>query len=229
MHNKTWTMSIEVIGAGFGRTGTASLKQALEQLGYDRCYHMVELIQNPDGLQHWVNAEKALQVDWDRLFEDYRAIVDFPGSVYYKELLAHYPNAKVILTVRDPEKWYESVNATIRHVNPGIATRLKLIFSLPFSSTARKQARIFQHNDRVIWKKFFQNKFEDKDFAIEHFNRHIEEVKSHVPAEQLLVFDSKDGWEPICTFLGKEIPQTPYPSTNKRENFKEFVQDALKN
>src|SRR5215212_7838314 len=108
------TMSLEVIGAGFGRTGTMSLKVALEQLGYGPCYHMVELFEHPDHVERWEAAVRGEEpVDWEEVFAGYRATVDWPGAAFYKELSERYPEAKVILTVRDPDRWYESARNTI--------------------------------------------------------------------------------------------------------------------
>src|SRR5947208_7864431 len=106
-------MAIQVIGAGLGRTGTLSLKAALEELGFGPCYHMIELITHPEQVVYWEAASAGQPVDWDALFAGYQAVVDYPGCRYYRELMRHYPEAKVILTVRDPETWYESCMATI--------------------------------------------------------------------------------------------------------------------
>lgn len=212
-------MKLKVIGAGYGRTGTKSLQLALEKLGFNKCYHMEELIRNPEGVQHWKNAYNEKPVDWDTLFQDYQAIVDFPGSMYYKQLFAHYPEAKVILTIRDPEKWYESVSATIHGFDPGIYIKMRMMLAALFSSKARNLFQVMMLNEKSIWAKFFEGKFKDKAYAIQRFNDHIEDVKSTVPQEQLLIFEAKDGWKPLCAFLGKEVPSEPYPQANKKENF----------
>ena len=106
-------MTIKVIGAGFGRTGTTSLKAALEMLGFDSCYHMQEVVKNPSHGREWLAAWEGRPVDWDTLFEGYQATVDWPGATFYKELMAHYPEAKVLLSVREPERWYDSSLETI--------------------------------------------------------------------------------------------------------------------
>ncbi len=225
-------MSIQVIGAGYGRTGTKSLQLALEQLGLNKCYHMEVLLRNPAGVKHWQNAYKETDVDWDDLFEGYQAIVDFPGSMYYKQLTEHYPDAKVILSVRDAESWYKSVASTIFAFDPGPAIKLRMLLSMPFSSTARNLFKVITLNEKSIWQKHFEGKFKDKDYAIGNYNAHIEEVKRNIPADKLLIFEAKDGWEPLCQFLGKDVPDTPYPRSNKKDDFatwaKGIVRDTLK-
>ena len=104
-------MTLKLIGAGLGRTGTASLKVALEELGIGRCYHMSEILQNPACTQDWIDAANG-NADWDKIFSGYTATVDNPGCGFWRELADYYPNAKVILTIRDAEKWYESTDET---------------------------------------------------------------------------------------------------------------------
>jgi hypothetical protein len=111
--NREIGMALDIIGPGFGRTGTNSLKVALEHLGFGPCHHMFEVRDNPEQLPGWEAAARGEQVDWDQLFAGYRAQVDWPGARYWRELARHYPNAKVILTVRDPDDWFDSVQATI--------------------------------------------------------------------------------------------------------------------
>lgn len=196
---------LKVIGAGFGRTGTLSLKHALEALGVDRCYHMTELFERPVANEQWAAIVDGKPVDWHTVFEGYQATVDWPACAYYRELMQVYPDAKVLLSVRDPEKWYESVANTIyrvSHVNTD-----------PTRSMHRNMV------DTLIWQRTFDGRFEDKDYAIAVFLRHIEEVKQHVPAEKLLVYNVKEGWEPLCAFLGVEAPAKPFPHDNDRANF----------
>lgn len=221
-------MSIKVIGAGFGRTGTKSLQLALEKLGYDKCYHMDELTLNPQGVGYWERADKGEDIDWDQLFKGYQSIVDFPGSIHCKKLAAHYPEAKVILTVRDPEKWYNSARSTIFSFNPGILLKLRLLASLPFSSTARYLFRVIKLIKRSIWKGFFQGQFLDKEFAINHFNEHTDKVQSQISEDRLLVFEVKEGWEPLCRFLNKDIPDEPFPMSNQKEGFETGARNMVR-
>src|SRR4028118_1909160 len=119
-------MAIRVIGAGLGRTGTLSLKAALEEVGFGACYHMIELLGHPEQVHFWEAASRGEPVHWDALFAGYQSIVDYPGCRYYRTLMEHYPDAKVVLTVRDPDRWYESTRETIYKaggVAPGVCWR----------------------------------------------------------------------------------------------------------
>lgn len=197
---------LKVIGAGFGRTGTLSLKHALEELGSGPCYHMSELFDKPHVDEQWDAIVSGGPADWPTIFKGYQATVDWPACSFYKELMQVYPNAKVLLTVRDPEKWYESVASTIyrvSHMNPDHART-------PHGHMVRT----------LIWQGTFDNRFEDKDYAIGVFLRHNEEVKQHVSAEKLLVYNVKEGWEPLCAFLEVPVPAgKPFPHDNDRANF----------
>jgi hypothetical protein len=217
-------MTLEVIGAGFGRTGTMSLKVALEELGFGPCYHMIEVFENPEHVKLWEAAAKGEPVDWEELFRDYRATVDWPGAAFYEELMERYPDAKVILTVRDPDRWYESVLNTIYG-------RRRTDSSSPMSSLMELLVPRMRHMKRaahmisnLTWEGVFGGKFEDRQYAIGVFNRLNEDVKERVPAERLLVYDVKEGWEPLCEFLGVEVPEgKPFPHLNDTEAFRAMV------
>jgi hypothetical protein len=206
---------VKVIGAGFGRTGTMSLKIALETLGFDPCYHMTEVFAHPEHTEFWISAWRREPADWDRILGEYEAAVDWPACTFYEELMERHPDAKVILSVRDPERWYESVRNTIyelsvvipRHPIYRIGYRLVSFFVFRGSGNVDLAGEI-------IWQGTFDGRFEDKDYAIEVFERHNEEVKRRVPGDRLLVYDVKSGWEPLCQFLGVEVPDEPFPRTN---------------
>jgi hypothetical protein len=201
-------VTLEVIGAGFGRTGTMSLKVALEELGFGPCYHMIEVFEHPEHVSLWEAATRGEPPDWEKIFGSYQAAVDWPTTAFYKELMKVYPHAKVLLTVRDPEKWYESTKHTLY---PTVAT--------PEPSPIMRMAT------KLIWEQTFDGNFEDRRYAIEVFKRHNEEVKKHVPPERLLVYEVKEGWKPVCEFLGVETPEKkPFPHLNDTEAFKEMVQ-----
>lgn len=197
-------MSLQVIGAGFGRTGTMSLKAALEMLGFSPCHHMVEVFQHPEQVPQWDRAAQGERMNWDDLFAAYRASCDWPSCAFYKELASYYPEAKVILTLRDPKSWYKSVAATImpamhkpvdgKGILPGIFGPL------------------------LIGEKTFGYDFSE-EHMIEVFKQHNEEVRRTIPPERLLVFEAKDGWAPLCKFLGVAVPDAPYPKTNSTEEF----------
>ncbi|MFI5172827.1 MAG: sulfotransferase family protein, partial [Chitinophagales bacterium] len=144
-------MALEVIGTGFGRTGTMSLKLALEELGFGKCYHMYELIEHPDDIVYFEKGEKGEEVDWDKLLTGYKSGVDFPIILFYKELMAKYPNARIIHTTRDPESWYKSFKSTILWaVKPSLGRILKMMVQLPFSKRKRKFLKVLQYNGRAI-------------------------------------------------------------------------------
>ncbi|MEZ4658398.1 MAG: sulfotransferase [Caldilineaceae bacterium] len=203
---------MRVIGAGFGRTGTTSIKAALEQLGFAPCYHMQEVIKNPSHVPFWEAANRGEAVDWRGFFADYGATVDWPACTYYEQLVDVYPDAKVLLTVRDPERWYTSTLNTIYGIPRQPAVRLMRLLVPPM--------RKFVHMvDGMIWAGTFQGRFEDRDFAISVFNAHNEAVKKHTPPARLLVYDVKQGWEPLCKFLEVPVPDTPFPHLNDAKTF----------
>jgi hypothetical protein len=199
---------MQVIGAGFGRTGTMSLKVALEELGFGPCYHMIEVFEHPEHVPLWEAAAQGEPVDWEELLAGYQSTVDWPGCTFYKDLMKVYPEAKVLLNVRDPDKWYESARNTI------YAT-----VNIPDPPPGRRMV------DKLVWKQTFDGNFENRQHAIEVFERHNEEVKKHVPSERLLIYEVKEGWEPLCEFLGVVAPRDkPFPRLNDTESFKQMVQ-----
>ena len=222
-------MSIKVIGAGYGRTGTNSLKNALEKLGFGKCYHMEELLRNPAGVKHWKNAFNKTEVDWNALFSGYRSGVDFPLCMYYLELAEYYPDSKVILSIRDAESWYDSVFSTIFSFDPGLVVKLKIFLFMPFSAIARNLFKVILLNNKSIWVKLFEGKFKDREYAIRNYNAHIEAVKKNIPPERLLVYEVKEGWEPLSKFLDKDVPSSPFPHTNVKEDFHTWSKGIIKN
>jgi hypothetical protein len=193
-------MALKIIGAGLGRTGTMSLKIALEQLGFVKCYHMAEVLMNPRHAPHWVAAADG-RPDWERIFDGYAASVDYPGCRYWRELAEFYPAAKVILSVRDAERWFESTQATIFSAQ----NRGRLQF--PELGEFFEES-VFSH---------FGERIHDRDYMVAAFERHNDEVRRAISPERLLVLDVKQGWKPLCDFLGVPEPATPFPRTNSRE------------
>lgn len=209
-------MPLQIIGTGLARTGTMSLKLALEQLEGRPCFHMIELMKAPERLPFIKRKEK----NWASFFEGFHSSVDYPACIFYEELLKLNPAAKIIHTVRAPESWYDSVYSTVYRGKPkGPKDIFKLIYNLLRSKDMRKLAPIFKHNDQLIWSGQFESKFDDKDFAISVFQQHEEQVRRTVPRDQLLIFDVKDGWGPLCEFLGHPVPDTPFPYTNQKPAF----------
>jgi hypothetical protein len=212
-------MTLEVIGAGFGRTGTMSLKVALEELGFGPCYHMREVFAHPEHVELWRAATQGKPLDWEKIFGDYRATVDWPACTFYSELMERNPNAKVILTVRDPKRWYESAYNTIYRMTGAASSPVFYVASL-----VMPRAKGMKHARRMIielvWERDLDGRFEDREHAIETFERHNEEVKQCVPPEKLLVYNVKEGWSPLCDFLGVDIPDQPFPHLNDTEVFR---------
>lgn len=218
---------MRVIGAGFGRTGTLSLKAALERLSYGPCYHMVELYDKPEHVLFWTELPDRLDmgetvgsntgdaprkvVDFEEVFAGYEATVDFPGCVFWRELMEAYPDAKVLLTVRDPERWYDSAIETI-FGPPG--RRLSAMRRLVPAARLVPSMAV-----KVIEQRTFGGRIWDREHAISVFERHNEEVERSVPDERLLVYEVKEGWQPLCEFLGVEVPDEPFPRANEQAEF----------
>jgi len=213
-------MTLKVIGAGFGRTGTTSIKAALEQLGFIQCYHMQEVIKHPAHVQRWIDVMDGKPVDWDAIFAGYQATVDWPACNFYEQLMVHYPNAKVLLTVRDPDKWYDSCLNTIYAMYHKPVMRFVRRLFPPMQ-------RFMAMNDRLIWQGDFQGRFADRDYAIAVFNKRNAAIQAAVPPARLLVYDVKEEWEPLCRFLAVPIPQeTPFPHLNDTGTFQRIFQLA---
>lgn len=195
-------MSLSIIGAGLGRTGTMSLKAALEHLGFGPCYHMAELFLHLEHVPLWIRAAEAEDV-WDQIFDSYVATVDYPGCSFWRELVAKYPSAKVILSVRDANKWFDSTQETI------FSARMQgMLQASPLSEFFQKTA----------WRDFGGD-MHDRAAMVAMFEAHNAEVIRSVPKDRLLVFEAKEGWGPLCDFLGVPVPDAPYPRANSREEY----------
>jgi hypothetical protein len=197
-------MTLKLIGAGLGRTGTLSLKLALEQLGFGRCYHMREVFEHPEAGDLWLDAARG-RPDWERIFRGYSATLDYPGCNFWRELAAAYPDAKILLSVRDPDRWFESTRRTI------------------FSEDMQRHCRAIPLADffeRTVFADF-DGRFDDRGFMTDHFRRHVAQVQAAFPPERLLTYDVKEGWQPLCAFIGAEVPSTPFPRVNTSEEWEE--------
>lgn len=216
-------MSLQVIGSGVGRTGTHSLKLALEQLGFGPCYHMEELFRHPEQLVYFQKAEKGEKVDWDELFKGYVSAVDYPVARYYKQLITAYPQAKIIHTTRDAEAWYNSAIETIFWATkPSFGRIFKMMIRMPFSSAVRKRFPVLKYDGELIDNIFGKN-LKDKQEIIRRFNAINEETLNFIPKDRSLVYEVKTGWEPLCNFLNVPIPDTPFPRSNTRDDFRKNV------
>jgi sulfotransferase family protein len=203
-------MTLKVVGAGIGRTGTFSLKIALEQLGFGPCYHMIEVLTDmPSKLPLW-QAAVAGKPDWKAIYQGYHSAVDWPTARFYRELHAVYPDARFILGYRSPKSWAESFSHTIYKALSDIS-----------------QAPAEQHDWlQMVTELLKQNGIPpglDVTELENAFAAHVDAVKSAIPPERLLVFEAKDGWEPLCGFLDVPVPDSPYPRTNDRVEFWEHL------
>jgi hypothetical protein len=198
---------LEVIGAGFGRTGTLSLKAALEQLGFGPCHHMLGLFDRPGEIPLWRDAAQGKPVDWDAMYEGYRSSVDWPGARFWRELADHYPQSKIILTLRDPDGWYDSARGTIHRA---------AVDDSPASPVLTEMRAM---SCDVVWDGVFDGRFTDREHALRTFDEHVEAVRNRIPADRLLVFEVSEGWEPLCSFLGVPVPAGPFPRSNDKGDF----------
>jgi len=193
-------MGLSVIGAGFGRTGTESMKQALETLGYGPCYHMHEVLPHQDRVDTWRAAAGDILPDWDITFAGYRSTVDWPGARYWRELSVHFPDAKILLTTRSPESWYESMQNTI----------LKVI---------RESTDPLSIATGFLARGVFGGNIDDRDHVIGVYERNIADVQAAFGNDRLLTYHLGDGWDPLCRFLDCPVPDTPYPHSNRPGEF----------
>lgn len=221
----TGSPTLRIIGAGLGRTGTLSLHAALERLGFAPCEHMTNCFAHPERFALWLEAVRRKRageaIDWRPLFDGYRATVDWPGAYFWRELVAAHPTAKVVLTVRDPDRWYASAEKTIfaatqaRTANPAARLLYGLIGLL--DPPAGNGFRTVQE---TVWSGTFNGEFAQRDRALQLFAEHNVAVQEAVPSERLLVFDVKQGWGPLCAFLGVPEPVAePFPHVNDAADF----------
>ena len=208
-------MALRVIGAGFGRTGTLSLKTALEQLGYSPCHHMMEVSKDFRQIKWFLRAANGEKVDWDEVFAKFDAAVDWPAAAYYQELADYYPDAKIILSVRDPEAWYESAKETIFTIPPNFPRWIRYLFP--------PANKFIQMVEKTVWENEFNGRFQDKEEAKKVFLQRIDAVKAKIPSARLLVQEAKDGWEPLCRFLDVPFPKHDYPRVNEGHEIKRAV------
>jgi hypothetical protein len=196
-----------VVGAGVGRTGTHSLKLALEQLLGGPCHHMLEILGDPSQVPAWTDALQGRPVDWSAMLANYRSIVDWPGAAFWPELSAAFPDALVLLSVRSPESWYKSASNTIflafDHMPPELAPWMNEV--------------------RDMMGRRFSNRFDDPTAMMDAFVRHNDAVRAGVPAGRLIEWTVGDGWEPICERLRLPAPAEPFPVTNTTGEFREMI------
>ncbi len=205
-------MALKIIGSGFGRTGTKSLKQALETLGFGPCHHMYEVMASERQQALWMEAMRGKEIDWDEIYAGFSAQVDWPGLHYWHEASIAFPAARVVHTERGEDEWWTSFSATIGKFH-----------------TVLDQVPLPQNLDalfRALRKTMVDPVFGDhtsKASAIAAYRAHNARVRATIPAARLLVFDVRQGWEPLCDFLGLDVPDAPFPNTNPRAEFWDVV------
>ena len=197
-------MTLEIIGSGFGRTGTMSTKMALEQLGFGPCHHMTEVMGNPAQPAYWRALENGEDPDWGEVFAGYRSQVDFPGAAFWHDLSIAFPDAKVVHTERPEGDWWASYSATIGKF---FEHRKSLELPPPVSA-------IFETMDTLIFQSIFGGL--DRERSIAAYRRNNEKVRATIPADKLLIFSPADGWDPLCRFLDVPVPAAEFPRANTR-------------
>jgi len=193
---------LRVIGTGFGRTGTDSLREALNTLGFGPCHHMYEVNAHEEQKRMWRAFVQGAPLGWEELFAGYSSCVDWPSAYYWRELVEFYPEAKVVLTYRTSESWWQSVEKTIVR---GIQV-----------STEPESLGIALIRDKV-----FGGRLADRAHAIAIYEENVKAVQATVPPARLLVHKLGDGWEPLCAHLGVPVPAQPYPSRNTAKDFQD--------
>lgn len=214
-------MSLRIIGAGFGRTGTQSLKTALEYLGYQPCYSMTDVVLSRPGwndghLDAWHSLVcEGRSMDWVGLFARYEACLDAPTHYFFREIAEAFPDAAVVLTIRDPQRWFESWR-TLQETSERVRVATQQ------DPRMRKWGELMQ----VLRGRAFGDAV-DQEAVIRVFEKRIEEVKATIAPERLLVFDVHQGWGPLCAFLGQPTPEIPFPHVNDRETLKQAAEAFL--
>ena len=203
-------MSLAVVGAGVGRTGTYSLKLALEQLGHGPCHHMEEVIKDPPlHIPLWVAAAQG-KPEWSKNYKGFNSAVDWPTASFWQELASHFPNAKFVLTLRSTASWVQSFSETIQKL-------------LAAKDQAPPQMLPFIDMGIAVLGKAGFNATQDHEALAKAFEAHTNAIKASLPKNRLLVYEVKDGWAPLCNFLDKPVPADPFPKTNNREDFWERI------
>ncbi|MGV8985660.1 MAG: sulfotransferase family protein [Cypionkella sp.] len=202
-------MSLKIIGSGFGRTGTRSLKEALETLGFGPTHHMEEIFANPPQVANWQAVAAGRPVNWDEVFAGYNSQIDWPGAHVWRELAEHFPDAKVIHSQRPDEIWWTSFSKTIGKL-------MSIYPTLPLPPHIRD---MMDAASGFILDKTFHGKWTDRTSALAAYHQREADVRKAIPANRLLVFDVADGWEPLCAFLKVPVPDMPFPNRNHKGDF----------
>jgi hypothetical protein len=193
-------MALSVIGAGFGRTGTHTLNLALEMLGFGPCHHMEDVIASREQMELFRAGGRGEPIDWDIAYAGYKSAVDWPTAYFWRGLADHFPEAKIILTVRNSEEWYKSAKATV-------------FTTMTDANDPQSWGRA------VIRTKVFGDQLDDETHCIEVLETHNAEVIRVIPPSRLLVYNVADGWPKLCAFLRVPVPAEPFPHSNTTAEF----------
>ena len=194
-------MSLRIVGAGLGRTGTMSLKLALERLLGAPCYHMLEVFEHPEHVPLWHAAARGEPVDWHALFAGYAAAVDWPVCSFWPEVSAAFPEASILLSTRSAESWWQSASQTI------------------FPTSAKLTGTPWHAMWMELAERRFTSRLDDRAAAIAAYERHNADVRARAPERRLVEWSAKDGWGPLCRVLGVAVPDEPFPHANSTEDF----------
>jgi len=203
-------MELEVVGAGFGRTGTQSLKLALEELGVGPCYHMMEVFGNTEHIPLWAAATRGETPDWDTLFANYRSTVDWPGCAFWRDLAEKNPNARILLSYRNSDDWYDSFHNTIYQAMTRDAP-----------PEPAWDAEHIEMTRQLVLEQALGGRPDDRAHAIRCYEEHNDAVRSEVASDRLILHEVGAGWEPLCIGLNLRVPDKPYPKTNNTREFRE--------
>ncbi|HSW74602.1 MAG TPA: sulfotransferase [Candidatus Saccharimonadales bacterium] len=189
---------VKIIGAGMWRTGTVSLRAALEQLTGKPCHHMTEVVAHPATAPLWLRTAATGHADWPKLLGGYNACLDWPSMAFWEELSDFYPDAKVLLSIRDPEEWWHSISQTV-------------LISAPTRQTARTPWELLVVE---LFEKKFIGRNPSREAAIAAYEQHNAAVRARIPAERLIEWTPADGWEPLCRALDVPVPTEDFPHLN---------------
>lgn len=216
---------LRVIGVGLHRTGSMSVKAALERVGFGPCYHGLEALRRCRDGGHWLAAyESGGEYDWPLIFDGYRATMDWPTVYFWERLAAAYPEAKILLTDRDPESWWQSHTTMFRNGQAALEDR---------TDEQRKWAEEsgFARMEEALAKiapAVFDGRIFEREHCLRVFEEHNARVRRTVPADRLLVYRVQEGWEPLCRFLGVEVPDEPFPRVNVGDSLLHNINTAMR-
>lgn len=208
-------MTLRLIGAGYGRMGTRATKDALELIGFDPCHHMAEVFMHNETVPLWQDAlanPPTTAEGWAPLLGDYAACVDWPACHFWKELAQAFPDARILLSTRNHEKWWASIDKTIFDL-------LRAGPDIPDDESGMRKAHRMMVDEMIRERTF--GDLDDKARVLSILKAHEEEVRDTIPADRLLVWSVTEGWEPLCAFLGVEVPDAPFPSRNTTKDFRD--------